>query len=227
MEVTEEYLVKLQSMGSSENTSAGNLVGSKSLIYAKGPSMQRAIPLHVTSIPWEFQFKGELGMMGAENIFYKISLDIKDTGAADNCFEERGYVCMRIDLSSYDESPGYVEALIDFNAPEFDDEWIGANLTTELPFSKGDEVILASLENVGTGNQYVDKSIDVRLYGPCRFEHEFDDMWVGLSQYHFYVGIHQRETKRGSYNVKCKIGTTFRDRSELTADEKQLLPICP
>ena len=178
MDVTEEYLVKYQGMGSSEHTAADSLVGSKSLIYAKGPSMQRAIKLPVTSIPWEFEFKGDIGLMGAENIFYRIYLDVQDTGGANNCFEERGYVCMNVQLYNYDTSPNYDWGVIDFDAPELDPQWTSANFTTELPFETGDEIILVTLENVGSGNKYVDRYIDVRLYSDCRFEHEFNNMWV-------------------------------------------------
>ena len=145
MDVTEETLVKYYQMGSSEHTSADSLVGSKSLIYANGPSMQRSIPLDVTAIPWEFEFKGELGLMGAENIFYRFYLDVQDTGGAFNCFEERGYVCMKVDLYDNTTSRSYDPGVIDFDAPEEDPQWIGANFTTELPFEKGDEVILVTL----------------------------------------------------------------------------------
>ena len=95
-----------------------------------------------------------------------------------------------------------------------------------LPFSEGDALLKVNLTNEGTGNIYEDANVDSRLYSVCRFEHGFDDMYVGLKG-SFYVGIHARNTKRNSYNVKCRLGTDFARPEELTAEDRQLLPFCP
>lgn len=227
MDVTEEQLRAIsQEYGADSSSQADSLVGSSSLVYAKGPSMQRAIEQTVTTIPYEFNYVGDIGMMGAENIFFKINLNIQDTGSATNCFEEPQWVCLFVDINGTDDDINYVDAFIDFNAPELDDPYKSARFTNELPFVNGDDLLGIRMTNVGIGNKYVDSSVDSRLYSHCRFEHGFDDMLVKVRG-SFYVGIHCRNTKRNSYNVKVRIGTTYREKDKLTEEEKKLLPICP
>ena len=68
-----------------------------------------------------------------------------------------------------------------------------------------DGVLSVILFNRGTGNQYVDKHLDVRLYNRDREEHPYDIMYVRPSDV-FYIGFHARNTKRLPYNVTCEIG---------------------
>ena len=227
MDVTEQYLATLTQYGGSELSQADDLVGSGSIVYAKGPSMQRAVEQLVTSIPFEFNYVGDIGLMGTENIFFKIKLDIQDTGGVTNCFEEPQYECLRVDIDGSDLDIAYEAAMADFDAEEGDMPiYEGARFTNELPFVNGDDLLGIRLTNVGTGNIYEDANVDSRLYSDCRFEHGYDDMLVKIKG-SFYVGIHARNTKRNSYNVKCRIGTTYREKDRLTDDEKKLLPFCP
>ena len=227
MDVTEQYLATLTQYGGSEFTQADSLVGSKSLIYAQGPSMQKAVEQTVTTIPFEINYQGSIGLMGTENIFFKIILDIQDTGAAINCFEEINWECVRVDINGSDDDPAYEDGIIDVDAAEGDEPlYAAARFTNELPFTENDTLIGVQLTNEGTGNIYEDANVDSRLYSKCRFEHGFDDMLVNVRGY-FYVGIHARNTKRNAYNVKCKVGTAFRRPEELNSDEKKLLPYCP
>ena len=227
MDVTEQYLATLTKYGASELTQSNDLVGSNSLVYAKGPSMQRAVEQTVTSIPYEFNYQGDIGLMGAENIFFKINLDIQDTGGFSNCFEEPNWECVKVDLDGTDLDVAYADAIADFDAVEGDTPiYTGANFTNELSFLRADDLLGIRLTNVGTGNIYEDANVDSRLYSDCRFEHAFDDMLVKARGY-FYVGIHCRNTKRNAYNVKCRIGTAWREYDNLSEDDKKLLPFCP
>ena len=227
MDVTEQYLATLTKYGGSEYTGPDSLVGSNSIVYAQGPSMQRAIEQTVTTVPFEINYQGDIGLMGTENIFFKINLDIKDTGASINCFEELNWECVKVDINGTDTDVAYEDAIIDTNAPEGDEPlYAAARFTNELPFTDGDTLIGVRLTNEGTGNIYEDKNVDSMLYSKCRFEHGFDDMLVSLRGY-FYVGIHARNTKRNAYNVKCKVGTAFKRPEELNSEEKKLLPFCP
>jgi hypothetical protein len=236
MDVTEQYLATLTKYGGSEYTGPDSLVGSNSIVYAQGPSMQRAIEQTVTTVPFEINYQGDIGLMGTENIFFKINLDIKDTGASINCFEELNWECVKVsddngiqDCAKDNEGNIYCyeNATIDTDAPEGDEPlYAAARFTNELPFTDGDTLIGVRLTNEGTGNIYEDKNVDSMLYSKCRFEHGFDDMLVSLRGY-FYVGIHARNTKRNAYNVKCKVGTAFKRPEELNSDEKKLLAYCP
>ena len=70
-----------------------------------------------------------------------------------------------------------------------------------------------NLENEGTGNQYIDKTIHARFYSDCRFEHGYDEMFVPLKG-SFYVGIHTTDTRRNAYAINCKIGTLFKEGND-------------
>ena len=227
MDVTEEYLAHITKYGGSDYTGPDSLVGSKSLVYAQGPSMQRAIEQTVTTIPYEINYQGDIGLMGTENIFFKIILDIQDTGAIDNCFEEPEYKCVTVDPDAMELDPGWEAAEARFDLEEGDQPvYQGARFTNELPFGDDDTLVGVRLTNEGTDNIYENANVDSRLYSSCRFEHGFDDMLVGVKGT-FYVGIHCRNTKRNAYNVKCKVGTGFKRPEELTSDEKRLVPHCP
>ena len=228
MDVTEEYLAHVTKYGGSDYTGPDSLVGSKSLVYAQGPSMQRAIEQTITTIPYEINYQGDIGLMGTENIFFKINLDIQDTGAMDNCFEEPEYKCVTVDLSAIEGDSNLWEgAVIDVDTPEGDEPvYKSARFTTELPFANSDTLIGIKLTNEGTDNIYENANVDSRLYSSCKFEHGFDDMLVGVRGT-FYVGIHCRNTKRNAYNVKCKVGTTYRNPEQLTSDEQRLVAYCP
>ena len=242
MDVTQEYLEKVQLYGGSDYTNPSNLAASRTLNYAEGPTMQRAVKQTCSTIPFKFDYSGAVGLFGAENIFFKITLDISETSPY-NCFEEQFWECLYINLTPPDDldpnygtfagspqDPAPNTAIIDFDAadenPVPSNGYVPAFLSSELPFQNGNELIGVKLYNLGTGNQYVDKDLDVRLYSSCRFEHGFDEMLTPL-QSTFYVGIHARNTKRIDYNVRCLVGSTYRDFNDLNSEEKQLLPFCP
>ena len=71
-----------------------------------------------------------------------------------------------------------------------------------------DSYVSVDLENLKTGNKYIDNWFDVRLYSKSREEHPYDKMYVRLNDY-FYIGFHARNTKRLPYNVKCVIGREY------------------
>ena len=121
MDVTEQYLATLIKYGGSEYTGPDSLVGSNSIVYAQGPSMQRAIEQTVTTVPFEINYQGDIGLMGTENIFFKINLDIKDTGSSINCFEELNWECVKVDINGTDTDVYYEDGIIDLNASEGDE----------------------------------------------------------------------------------------------------------
>ena len=228
MDVTEEYLANIIKYGASDYTGPASLVGSSSLNYAEGPTMQRAVRQKVTTAPYELIYQGDIGLMGVENIFFRIELDIQDTGFIQNCFEEPGFDCARV-TDEYDLDMYYGrgnQANISFVSEGDEPIYDGAKISNWLPIEDGDTLVGVQLTNVGTDNMYENANVDARLYSICRFEHGYDDMLVGIKS-EFYVGIHCRNTKRNAYNVKCKVGTEFKRPAELTSDEKRLLPHCP
>ena len=71
-----------------------------------------------------------------------------------------------------------------------------------------DSYVSVDLENLKTGNKYIDSWFDVRLYSKTREEHPYDKMYVRMNDF-FYIGFHARNTRRLPYNVKCVIGREY------------------
>jgi len=74
--------------------------------------------------------------------------------------------------------------------------------------------VSVQLDNLKTGNQYIDDWLDVRLYTRDRMEHPYDLMYVRPNDF-FYVGFHARNTKRLSYNVNVTVGEQYLDESQI------------
>ena len=82
------------------------------------------------------------------------------------------------------------------------------------------DFLKVDLENLKTGNQYIDSWFDVRLYTRDRKEHPYNKMYVHLNDV-FYIGFHARNTKRLPYNVSCDVGQQYIP-IELLEDERYL-----
>jgi hypothetical protein len=153
-----------------------------------------------------------VGLFGAENVFVKVDLNIKDTG--NLCFEEPGWQCLKMTLGAFPVVNTYYTAVMD----------TGKDLTTVNTYEPAQIVnslaninnpyVGVSLANLKTGNKYIDAWFDVRLYTKAREEHPYDEMYLPPSDY-FYIGFHARNTKRLPYNVECLIGTGYKPKNEV------------
>ena len=93
-----------------------------------------------------------------------------------------------------------------FAYDELDYEY--ATITESRIFIKSDSYVSVDLNNLKTGNKYIDAWFDVRLYNKAREEHPYDKMYVRANDF-FYIGFHARNTRRLPYNVNCVIGQEF------------------
>ena len=91
------------------------------------------------------------------------------------------------------------------------------NELTILPRS----LVKVDLNNLKTGNKYIDSWFDVRLYQKNREEHPYDIMYVPYNSY-FYIGFHARNTKRLPYNVSMTVDGLYSEFT-LPAAEKRYL----
>ena len=72
----------------------------------------------------------------------------------------------------------------------------------------------------GTGNIYVDKHVDIRLYTIDKQEHAYDLMYVSRFD-HFYVGVHARNTRMLPYDFELRVGREFKHMSLI--DDKRYI----
>lgn len=212
MDVTREILNNHLVYGASDNTNPNGLAASKSLNYAKGASIQRPVLENVSVVPRRLKYADTVGLFGAENVFVKVDLNIKDTG--NLCFEEPGWQCLKITLGAFPVVNTYYTAVMD---PDKDlvteNTYEPAQIVNSLA-SINNPYVGVSLANLKTGNKYIDAWFDVRLYTKAREEHPYDEMYLPVSDY-FYIGFHARNTKRLPYNVECLIGTGYKPKNEV------------
>ena len=212
MDVSQEILNNHLVYGASDNTAPQGLAASKSLNYAKGASIQKPVLEKVSIVPRRLKYADTVGLFGAENVFIKVDLNVKDTG--NLCFEEPGWQCLKITLGAFPVVNTYYTAAMD---PDKDLDTVNtyepAQITNSLA-NIPNPYIGVSLANLKTGNKYIDSWFDVRLYTKAKEEHPYDEMYLPVRDY-FYIGFHARNTKRLPYNVECLIGTGYKPKSEV------------
>ena len=212
MDVSREILNNYQTYGASDNTTPQSLAASKSLNYAKGASIQKPVLENVSVLPRRLKYADSVGLFGAENVFIRVDLNIKDTG--NFCLEEEGWQCLNITLGAFPVVNTYYTAVMDVEKDlDTVNTYEPAIITNELA-SIIDPYVGVSLANLKTGNKYIDSWFDVRLYTKSREEHPYDEMFLPTNDY-FYIGFHARNTRRLPYNVECLIGTDYKSRNEV------------
>ena len=214
MDITDEILQHHKIYGSSDFTAQFATASSKALNYADGASIQKPETMMVTTIPRQITYKDTVGLFGSENHFVRVDLDIQNPVSA--CYEEPGWECSRMSIESVDPNDPYTYANQGYDTPgqahidQLADKTIvntfePARFVGNSAFGLTSSVVKVDLNNLKTGNKYIDCWLDVRLYNKAREEHPYDIMYVAPNSY-FYVGFHARNTKRLPYNVSCVIG---------------------
>ena len=219
MNVTKEIQQNHIVYGASDYTAPSGLAASKSLNYAKGPTITNPERVGVTVVPSSFRYADSVGLFGAENYFLKVDLNVTEE-VAKACFEEEGWECAMIKRPYIERDPNYNAALIDFNEfPTVNTYEQAIILNNRLPVIDTG-YLSVDLTNIKSGNMYTDDWLDVRLYTQNREEHPYDKMYVGLKGW-FYIGVHARNTKRLPYDISCVIGQEFRSYDSI--EDKSLI----
>ena len=214
MDVTEQILQQHILYGASDNTAPQGLSASKSLNFANGASIQRPDKQRVTVIPFTLKYQGSTGLFGAENYFIRVESDVP-LDFTNKCFEEAGWECAQLSEEPFDPSSVYQDAVIDETKDITTiNTYVPATMKDSVTRPDADSYISVDLDNLKTGNTYIDSWLDVRLYTSQREEHPYDKMYVRLKDY-FYIGFHARNTRRLDYNVKAVIGNQLINASAI------------
>ena len=220
MNVTESIRQTNISYGGGIVPQANALSSSKAIQLAQGATIYTPINERLSRIPFTFNFTGSVGLMGVENVFIKIKLNIQDTG--NESLVINGYQDAVITEGTFGTVNYYEEAITDYSRDLITvNTYLPALVTNEL-LKFNYPTVSVVLRNLKTGNKYVDRALSVRLYRRNREEHPYDAMFAGLDD-EFYIGIHARETFRIPYNVSCTIGEIYTDERQLNYDQKMLL----
>ena len=221
MDVTQQVRQSVTKYGGSGGALASGLSASRSLNFAEGASINRAIKTGtITRLPFTLKFNGSTGLFGTENTFVEITTAVQDI--FENAIVKEGDYFTATLTNFVGSDPYYNDALVDQNQDntpqnEYDPGLISGVL--------GNDTALYScrLVNKGSGNKYEDCWLDVRLYTKQKEEHPYDEMLLRADD-KLYVGFHARNTRRLNYNVEVIIGENFTTEYALTRDERRLVP---
>ena len=223
-DVTPQILDHHRIYGGSDNTNQSSTASSRALNYAKGASIQKPEQERVSTIPRIINYRDSVGLFGAENHFVKVNVLLQNPILGDYAIntykpavlgEEVPYPLdpYTIPNDGYD-MPG--QAYIDFEADKDTDGSCGlfttcinsyepAKFSGESLEGINSKYFKVELKNLKTGNIYVDRWLDTRLYNRYHEEHPYDIMYIKYNE-PFYIGFHARNTKRLPYNIDCVIG---------------------
>lgn len=225
MNVTEQVNRSRQQMGGSGSTNPLYFSSSKSLNYAGGSNnITTARPTRISAIPTVFNYKDSVGLFGSENVYIRIDLNILNavTNISVDQTPVNTYFPAYKDDANEDIDFYWDAAVMDFSLDLFTiNEYEPASIDTKLD-SIPRPLISIDIENLKTGNKYIDAWFDVRLYTRDREEHPYDKMYIPIDSF-YYVGFHARNTKRLPYNVSMTVGETFISEFALSKDERRYL----
>lgn len=191
--------------GSSDSTNPAYSAANRSLNYAAGGSIQRPELEKVTIVPLSLQYQDTVGLFGKENHFVRVDVKINRT-VSNSCFEGIGWDCAIITEADDGIVNTYEPAVIDLEDDlEVVNDYEPAEISENAAPDFLDAYLTVNLQNLKTGNKFIDSWFDVRLYKSNREEHPYDLMYVRQNDF-FYIGFHARNTKRLPYNVKCTVG---------------------
>tara|TARA_R110002012_G_scaffold82366_1_gene208167 strand:+ start:507 stop:1181 length:675 start_codon:yes stop_codon:yes gene_type:complete len=220
MDVTAEILNQQILYGASDNTAPGSLSSSRSLNYATGPSIMKPDKVQLSLLPFTLKYQDSIGLFGAENYFVKVTIRADDTFIA-RCFEEPFWECATVKkedsvVNTY--SSAVIDVDSDLNTVNTYDP---ATMLVGLP-PVAEPYVSVDLNNLKTGNQYIDSWLDVRLYTKQREEHPYDKMYIRKND-EFYIGFHARNTKRLPYNIECLIGDQYLPIEDISSDDRRYI----
>jgi len=192
------------------------------LDFAAGNTIQSPVVELVSTTPAVLNFENVVGLFGAENTFVKVNLDIVSTAVTEASFKMPDeYFTAFVDRrANAGDTPTYITTVIQDNLDtEVVNDYEPALMTTSLGFAVN-PVVSVTLENLKTGNIYIDNYLDMELYGPDRRTTGSDTIYVGTDGY-FYIGFHARKTKRLPYKAKVTIGAEFLSEVTLTDEQRR------
>ena len=223
--VTQEQNKNRQTYGGGGSSNPAYLAASKNLNFAVGSnSMLNARSERVTAIPYTSNYKDTIGLFGSENIFLKIDLNIQNTTRVFDSEEVLNgdyYEANTLNIAD-PGAPFWESVLFDFQQDLFAEyDYEPVDLSTEFSFVPNG-VVRVDVNNLKTGNRYIDAWFDVRIYTKDRQEYPYETMYIGVNDY-FYIGFHARNTKRLPYNVRMTVGSQIISSNQLTAEQRQYL----
>jgi len=222
-DVTPQIISYAELYSSSDTTNQNSTSSSRTLQYAVGSTVQKPVVVPVKTAPQvlTFQNPAGVGLFGAEMVVIRFDLDIVDSGKLDNCGPAGIDTYFPACLHFIDEGivNTYFELAVDMNQ---DLETVNTFEPAEFSNTKGtftwQPMVLVTLENLGSGNQYQDCWVDAYFLHQNRTVMAQKEFWTPFRST-FYLSISARNTRRMPYNLNVRIGDQFAGMNELTRQQ--------
>ena len=226
MDVTEQIIQSHIKYGGSDYNNPAYFGAQRKLNYSSpGGSITKPANIEINYFPSEINWKDTVGLFGAENYFVRVKVNI-DFNVITKQEIINGYYPAVLSPEEQVVSDPYTTLNTGGDTPRSGQAYIDRNLDLDTvntyepadiiakvePIPNG--VLSVDLTNKGTGNQYIDKHLDVRIYNSKREEHPYDVMYIKPQEV-FYVGFHARNTRRLPFDVTVRIGDVYTDSSNI------------
>ncbi|MAP24095.1 MAG: hypothetical protein CMM87_00995 [Rickettsiales bacterium] len=223
MDVTQEIQLRGRSY-STGTTNPSGLVASRSLQFAKGPTMDRAVVQRISAIPQSLVYEDTVGLFGTENQYVRFELNAEDILQGVDVEDADGYRTVLQDRGTDLSVAGsdYDEAVSDDSVQE--DQSVYARAVFTSLFADVRTTLLSiDLTNLRTGNMYIDNWVDVRLYDSQGRPHEYDKMYI-TPRSSFTLGIHARKANRLPFRLQIDIGFEILSIFNVTEEQRRYMP---
>lgn len=222
MDVTDEIRRRAETYSTGTTNPAG-LVASRSLQFAKGPTIDRAVVYRLSAIPQSLVYEDEVGLFGTENQYVRFELNAENILQGVDVEDADGYRTLLQDRSTDMSVAGsdYEESVADDSVQESQAIYQKA-IFTSLFADTRTTLISVDLTNLRTGNKYIDNWVDVRLYDSNKRPLEYDKLYITPIG-SFTVGIHARKANRLPFKLKIDIGFEILSVFNVTEDQRRYI----
>ena len=219
MDVTQEVQQRALTYSSGSTNPAG-LSPSRSLQFAKGPTIQRAVVQRISAIPQTLIYEDTVGLFGTENQYVRFELNAEDIMQGVDVEDSDGYRTVLI--TSVDEPGDYEPAVSDDTVQEDQSVYVKAVFASQVPDTRTTR-ISAEITNLKTGNQYIDNWVDIGLYDSKKNPLEYEKLYV-TPRDSFTLGIHARKANRLPFRIEIKIGYEILSEFTMTNEQRRYMP---
>ena len=171
MDVTQNILDIHRIYGHSDNTAPHQTSSSKCLNYAM-VRLFKNLRSKVDKIPFTFNYQDAVGLFGTENHFIRVNMNVIDTGTdfvAVNTYQD-AMITPEADVVVNSYSTGVIDDTKDLTVVN---TYEPAVIDYDSLPSYVKALVSVELTNHKTGNQYIDRDLDVRLYTKDKQEWDY------------------------------------------------------
>lgn len=219
MDVTQEVQQRALTYSSGSTNPAG-LVPNRSIQFAKGPTIDRAVVQRISAIPQTLIYEDTVGLFGTENQYVRFELNAEDIMQGVDVEDSDGY--RTVLLVNIEESGDYDPAVLDDSVQEDQSVYLKAVFESQVP-DMSTTRLSAKITNLKTGNQYVDNWVDVSLYDSNKTPREADKIYV-TPRGRFTLGIHARKANRLPFRIQIDIGYEILSEFTMTDEQRRYMP---